>query len=212
MDFRRHIHFADDQDLFDIIVNDWPAVRDGLQNASRAENEPIPTGLSDLNEVGQLKADERISTELNWKNLNPADFERLIFNLIDRSNGYENPQWLSKTNAPDRGRDLSADRVIVDSLSGTSRERVIVQCKHHLKSSIAPSDVSTNRDLVSTWEPPAIETLVFATSGRFTADAIKIIEQHNSKKRRPKIEMWPESHLEKLLLLHPGLISEFGLR
>jgi len=47
-------------------------------------------------------------------------FERLVFSLIGSAPGYENPEWLIHTNAPDRGRDLSVFD-ISDSLSGTMR-------------------------------------------------------------------------------------------
>lgn len=60
-------------------------------------------------------------------------FERLVFNILQDAAGYESragSRWLMKTRGPDRGRDLSVDRVVADSVSGTRRERVIVQRKH----------------------------------------------------------------------------------
>ena len=57
-----------------------------------------------------------------------------------------------------------------------------------------------------------IQSLIIATSGRFTADAVALIEKHNHKGNRPQIEMWAESHLELLLARRPHLVSEFNLR
>jgi len=56
------------------------------------------------------------------------------------------------------------------------------------------------------------DILIIATTGRFTTDAIEFIEKHNASDRAMKIEMWPESHLERLLAQRPGLVAEFRLR
>jgi hypothetical protein len=117
-----------------------------------------------------------------------------------------------KTNAPDRGRDLSVYRVYSDSLSGTLRHRVIIQCKHWQSKSVGPTEISALKDQMKLWEPPRIDVHVIATSGRFTSDAVAIIERQNNSDCALKIEMWPESHLEHLLASRPAIIAEFGLR
>jgi hypothetical protein len=132
--------------------------------------------------------------------------------LISSETGYENPQWLMKTNAPDKGRDLSVYRVINDSLGGTIRHRVIIQCKHWLSKSIGPSDVATLKEQMKLWEPPRVDVHVIATSGRFTTDAVSIIEKHNQSDNALRIEMWPESHLEMLLASRPAIIGQYNLR
>jgi hypothetical protein len=53
---------------------------------------------------------------------------------------------------------------------------------------------------------------IIATSGRFTSDAVQWVEQHNGRHGSPRIEMWAESYLERLLSERPALITEFGLR
>lgn len=117
-----------------------------------------------------------------------------------------------KTRAPDLGRDLSAFRATVDSLSGTIRYRIVIQCKHWLTRSLTLTDVSVAKDQALLWRDPRVEVLVFATSGRFTADAVQWIETHNATGALPRIGMWPESHLERLLASRPALIAEFQLR
>jgi hypothetical protein len=62
------------------------------------------------------------------------------------------------------------------------------------------------------WPAPRVDVLLFATSGRFTSDAVATIEAHNAAGSLPRIEMWPESHLERLLAARPAVIAEFGLR
>lgn len=117
-----------------------------------------------------------------------------------------------RTNAPDRGRDLSVMRVTADPLSGVIRARVIIQCKHWLDRSVSASDVASLKEQLTLWEPPRVDVCVIATSGRFSSDAVALIERHNQSDRAMRIEMWPESHLERLLAARPHLIGEFRLR
>ena len=62
------------------------------------------------------------------------------------------------------------------------------------------------------WEPPRVDVLVIAASGHFTKDAVQWIEKHNQEDKALRIEMWPESHLESLLVKRSDLIAEYGLR
>jgi hypothetical protein len=117
-----------------------------------------------------------------------------------------------KTNAPDRGRDLSAYRVYADPLAGTLRQRVIIQCKHWQSKSVAPSDIATLKEQMKLWEPPRVDIHVIVTSGRFTSDAVAVVEKHNQSDSALRVEMWPDSHLELLLANRPAIIAEFGLR
>lgn len=97
-------------------------------------------------------------------------------------------------------------------MSGVLRRRVLIQCKHYLTKSITPTDVALLKEQIKLWEPPRIDVVVIATSGRFTADAVASIERHNQSDSALAIEMWPESHLESLLAKRPAIIAEFQLR
>jgi hypothetical protein len=211
-DLRRHARFGMVQDLLDIQKLDWPAVRDGIRASLYGEEDPLPIAIQDLGDLVAAKPSGPVAHALKWDGLTDDDFERLIFNLISNAAGYENPQWLQKTRAPDRGRDLSVTRVVSDALTGVRRFRVIVQCKHWLSRSVAVDDVGMCRTQMELWQPPRVDELVIATSGRFTADAVALIEQHNIADRALTITMWPESHLEGLLAARPHLIAEFRLR
>ncbi len=91
-----------------------------------------------------------------------------------------------KTRAPDRGRDLSAERVIRDDGVTTRTERLIVQAKHWTSKSVAPSDITSTLAALPLWEPPVVRTLVIAMSGRFTTDAVAIVEKRNADGRLPQ--------------------------
>jgi hypothetical protein len=211
-DLHRHMHFGMLSDLHDIVEFDWPSVRAGLRKSLYGEREPVPVGIEDLGSVVKDKPRGPVATKLRWETLTDEDFERLLFVLITSEHDYENAEWLMKTNAPDRGRDLSVYRVYADPLGGTIRKRVIIQCKHWLSKSVGPTEIALLREQMKIWEPPRVDVCVIATSGRFTSDAVGIIEKHNQSDSALRFEMWPESHLEQILASRPAIIAEFSLR
>jgi len=211
-DLHRHMHFGMLGDLHDIIEHDWPSVKAGLRKSLYGEREPVPVEVEDLGALVSKKPRGPVATKLLWERVTDEDFERLVFGLISSEHGYENPEWLMKTNAPDRGRDLSVYRVYTDPLGGTLRQRVIIQCKHWQSKSVGPSEIATLKEQMKMWEPPRVDVHVIATSGRFTSDAVAIAEKQNHSDSALRIEMWPESHLERLLASRPAIIAEFGLR
>ncbi|NIA02068.1 MAG: restriction endonuclease, partial [Nitrospirae bacterium] len=211
-DFLRHLHFAGLNDFNDILNFDWPTIKEELQTIVYETNDPIPVGFDDLSILTEKKLEGTVSGRLKWNRLKAENFERLMFKLISSVKGYENPQWLTLTNAPDKGRDLSIERVVLDELAGTIRSRVIIQCKHWLDKSVSISEIGKLKEQMKLWEPPKVNVVVIATSGRFTTDTVKSIELHNQSASGLIIEMWPESHLESLLAKNPAIIAEFNLR
>jgi hypothetical protein len=210
-DLMRHLSFAEPVDLRDIIIHDWPSVRPLFEQQLYSEREPLPVTSQDLAQLVAASPAGAVTTALNWAALNDESFERLIFNVISDAAGYENPQWLTRTRAPDRGRDLSVDRVAADSLGGTRRSRVMIQCKHWTSRSVGPNDAADAVAKAQLWSSPPFDAVVIATTGRFSSDAVAWIENHNLGSRL-QLEMWPESHLEMLLATRPTVVEEFRLR
>lgn len=211
-EFQRHLQSGLAEDLFEIQKLDWPTVKKSITSDMYGQDDPIPVTANDLSEIIAASPTGPVTSMLYWDTLSDEDFERLIYLLISETPGYENPQWLQKTHAPDRGRDLSVVRVETDPLGEIRRYRTIIQCKHWLSRSIGQRDVADARSQMELWQPPRVDNLVIATTGRFTADAISIVEQHNQSDRALNIAMWPDSHLERLLAKRPHLIGQFGLR
>ena len=211
-DLARHLSFALGIDLHDIADHDWPSVRADIEAALYSDLEPIPVDVADLAAVTAARPVGVVSTALSWEAVTPADFERLIFNIIGDASGYENPKLLTRTSAPDRGRDLSVERVLTDSLSGVTRQRVIIQCKHWRSKSVAPADLAETVAQMELWEPPPVDILIVATSGRFTSDAVAWAEKHGVARKKPAVELWAETHLESLLAERPHLVKAFRLR
>lgn len=208
----RHVGSRMPCDLIDIITMDWPDAKKHISDAIYGESDPIPVGVGDIGDVVASRPEGDIPAKLKWEELGADEFERLLFALISKAEGYENPEWLMHTNAPDKGRDLSVFRVNNDPLAGILRRRVIIQCKKWTGTSIGLSDISTAKEQVKLWEPPRVDVLVIATTGRFTADAVAYVERHNQGNSSLSIEMWPESHIERLLASRPALVAEFQLR
>lgn len=211
-DLHRHLAFGLVQDLRDIIRMDWPAAKPALEAALYATTDPIPVVVDDLAVLVRAAPTGRVVTALRWEAIDPNTFERLVFNLVSNANGYSNAKWLTHTNAPDRGRDISVERTVVDPLTGTYVYRVIVQCKHWRTKSIGVPEVTTLVSQMSLWEPPKVDELIIATTGKFATDAVDWVEKRNARRETPMIAMWPDAHLELLLAERPHLVSEFRLR
>jgi len=211
-DLGRHLSFGMVDDFKGIVSRDWPEAKKSFESSLYSPHEPLPLAVTDLGDLRSAKVTAPVPTKLRWKSLSDEEFERLIYAMVSKADGYENAAWLTQTKAADSGRDLSVDRVFTDSLGGTRRERVIIQCKHWQKKSVSSRDVTVVRDQMAHWDSTRVDTLIIATSGRFSTDAVKIIDKHNAGNQALRIEMWPDSHLELLLAERPALIAEFGLR
>lgn len=210
-DLRRHLHFGLNGDLYDIINHDWPAAKKTLEEAMFGPHDPVPVETPDLGSLVKAAPTGPVVTAMKWEAIDDEAFERLIYNIVADAEGYSNPQWLTHTQAPDRGRDVSADKTVEDALSGNRVQRVIIQCKHWRKRKIGIAEVTTLVNQMKTWEPPKVDELVIATSGRFSADAVDWIEKHNNSREVPWITMWADSHLESLLASRPHLMGQFQL-
>jgi hypothetical protein len=210
-DMGRHLRFALGVDLHDIVDHDWPAVRPVIERALYQEDEPLPVGVEDLAEVVASRPAGPVPTKLDFSELGDEDFERLIFMLLTTTPGYENATWLMETRAADRGRDLAVEQVTTDSLTGTRRLRVIVQCKAWQKS-LSPKECQAATAPIPLWEPPKVDLLILATTGRFSEQGVQWIDNHNHAGKDPRIAMWPDSHLELLLAGRGDLVEEFALR
>jgi len=191
-------------------------IADLVEHAPTSANPPLPNDLQRCQKIAERLqnglANGPTVNALNWGAINAEGFERLVFNLVSRARGYANAMWPTNTNAPDRGRDISVERTVVDPLTGTRVFRVIVQCKHWRTKSIGMNEVMPLVGQMALWEPPKVDELIIATSGRFTTDAVAWVEKRNTERQTPIIAMWPDSHLESLLAERPDLVANFNLR
>lgn len=54
-------------------------------------------------------------------------------------------------------------------------------------------------EAVQLWEPPRVDLIIVATSGRFLKDAVAWQERREMERTIPRVELWPDSHLAMLL-------------
>jgi hypothetical protein len=211
-DLQRHVAFGQGQDWHDVLELDWPSVKPDIEAARRADADPLPVPDIDLGvaAAGQLSGPATLA--LPWTQITPETFERLLFDLLNDLPGYQNVQWLQRTNAADRGRDLSCERVTEDGAGTTRTERVIIQAKHWTSKSVPLGEIADTVAYMKILEPPVVRGLVIATSGSFTGDAVAYVDQHNERAAVPYIDLWPHSRLERLLAQRPVLAAEHGLR
>lgn len=210
-DLHRHMHFGQGHDWHDILEFDWPTVRPDVEAGAIAEADPLPVPDIDLGEAAAGRLTGKATVGLPWMRLDDDAFERLLFDLLRDIPEYQNVQWLTKTRAPDRGRDLSLDRVLRDGSGAVRTERVMVQAKHWLSRSVGPAEIQATIAAAQLWTPIARGLLV-VTSGRFTTDAISLAELHNDRGQTPYLDLWPDSRLEMLLAKRPALVAAHGLR
>jgi hypothetical protein len=208
----RHLHFGASNDLSDIVTMDWPSVRAEIEAWTFDGDDPIEVGVDDLGLLVAAKPSGPVPAALDWSRLDSEQFERLVFELIRSADGYENTNWLMKTNAPDRGRDIETYRVITDSLAGVRRTRVIVQCKHWQSKSIGPSEIEACVVSARLWRDPPVDAVIVATSGRYTTDAVSFVEMRRAQQDVPTVELWAENDVEMMLARRPHIAAEFGLR
>ncbi len=210
-DLRRHLRFGQDHDWDDIATLDWPTVRADVLAALDTTDRPLPIPPVDLGTLASSKPAGGVTTQLAWQSINEEQFERILFEVLSKLPRHQNVQWLTRTNAPDRGRDLSVERLIEDGTGSVRTERVIVQAKHWQSKSVSLSDIANNLAAVDLWQP-RVHVLVVATSGRFTTDAVSWVEKRNYEGTQPRVELWPENKLESLLASRPALIATYRLR
>lgn len=153
-----------------------------------------------------------MSSHVHWDRIDADGFERLLARLLEQSGTYVNISRLMHVNASDAGRDIEAYLRVTDGLIAERLERVIVQAKHWPSRGINASDIA---DLVAAklplWEGEPVRVLIIASTGSFTQDAVRWVDDHNRAAKRPDIKMWSSSELDALLRKWPALLAEFGL-
>lgn len=211
-DLHRHLRFSEPHDWRDIQLHDWPSVLEDIEAAGFAETDPLPVeGIEDLGAAAAGDVSGTASVGLSWDQLNDAGFERVLYDLLRAFPDHHNVQWLTKTNAPDRGRDLSLERALSTPTGETVFERVMVQAKHWLSRSIPPDEVAKVVAQAELWKP-TFHVVIIATSGRFTNDAVDWADTRRARGDRPDVQLWGEADLERLLSRHPGVAAAHGLR
>lgn len=210
-DLHRHLRFSEPHDWDDIRSLDWPSVLEDIEAAGFADTDPLAIDIDDLGAAASGDISGKATSALNWDAVSDAAFERVLFDLLQAFPAHHNVKWLTKTNAPDRGRDLSFDRSIETPTGEVRTESVMVQAKHWRSKSVPPDELAKVVAQAETW-PSAFHVVIVATSGRFTTDAVTWAEKRAKSGSRPDVELWCDADLERLLARHPSIAAAHGLR
>lgn len=211
-DLHRHLSFGHGQDWHDIWLMDWPSIKPDVLAATFHPEDPLPVPKVDLGDFSSRNLSGKVSSALAWDRLDASDFERLLFDLLQNLDDHQNVRWLQKTNAPDGGRDLECERVLRDGAGGVRTERVVIQAKHWQANSVSLDAIAPMIHYMDLLKPPVVRTLVVATSGTFTKDAVNWADRRNESGQPPHLELWSHSRLESLLANHPYVAAQHGLR
>jgi hypothetical protein len=183
-DLHRNPAFSLVRDLRDIIKTDWPTAKPAIEAELYGPMDPIPVGIRDLASLVKAAPAGPVIIALKWEALNAAQFERLIFSLVSQANAYTNPKWLMHTNAPDRGPDVSVERVRSDPLTGVHTSRVIVQRKHWRGRSIGVAEITALIMQMKHSEPPKAARRCASAAPRSPARGGP---RHDSPRRRNRL-------------------------
>lgn len=210
-DLHRHLHYAEPHDLRDIAVFDWPAFRPHVELAIYGEDTPVPVGVDDLASLASTAASP-VPSQVQWDRLDADGFEKLLTRVLEQAGSYIRITRLMNVNAADAGRDIEAYQVVSDGLLSEDHLRVIVQAKHWPARGVGASEIA---ELVHSklplWEGEPVRVLIVATTGSFTQDAVRWVDDHNRAAKRPNIVLWSSSELEAILRKWPAVLAEFGL-
>ena len=146
---------------------------------------------------------------LPWEKLDGDRFEQLVYEILGTIEEYSNVQRLMPVNAPDGGRDISADRIVRDSVGNSTFEKVIVQCKR-LGSALSPTDLMNAANDTLQWG--RVDVLIVAAPGDFSQPAVRWAEERDRQRLYPRVFLWGSSLLEHLLASRGPLAGAFGLR
>lgn len=197
-------------DLNDIILLDWPSIKPALQSLFQ-DNDPFEIITKDIGIlVDNANKTGEIGASLNWNAINFTQFERLCADLLESSPSFENVEWLTRTTASDRGRDVTAFWVHSDEMRGTIRERTLVQCKHKPNGSVSVNDIKNLPNLSLTHGN--VDLFLIMTSGKFSDQVTQVVESWNNNNSKPKVGLWEQWRLEKSLNSYPEIVKAYRLR
>jgi hypothetical protein len=142
---------------------------------------------------------------LDLKELDPVDFERLIFYLLDEM-GFTNISWRKGgegNTATDGGRDLEANYWRIDS-SGSREENYWFEVKHRsqqLKKDVVQATVINSCGQV--------DHLVIVTNTTVSNPCIDWITTLKENPIYPKVTIWQGHDIERILRNNPRTLAQF---
>lgn len=149
--------------------------------------------------------------KLSFANLDPTDFEELMFDLLVAV-GFVNVDWRKgtpkKASPADGGRDIVAERVVKDVDGHTRFERWFIDAKHYDKG-VPPAALE---GLMAWSQAERPDVALVAMSGFLSNPSKDWIETYERNNRPPfRIRYWELPQLSAMLSKPPKLIEKHGV-
>lgn len=140
----------------------------------------------------------------HFKDLSPADFERLVYWLVKRSDEFDQVQWYGGVR--DKGRD-----VVAYKHTPTSREKWYIQCKRYQTITFATLRDELDKLAQHAENEPSFvpHAIVFATSCSVSPQAKDQAAAYASQARLPELYYWGRLELDEYLKAQPDTEREF---
>lgn len=158
----------------------------------------IPFTLSDA---------DFIQTTIDLKHLKPADFEKLIFYLLDEI-GFSNIVWRKGgegNSATDGGRDLEATFWRIEPI-GSCEQNYWIEVKHR-RGQLEKSQVQ--HTIVNAIGNKKINCLVIVTNATVSNPCIDWVNEFKAQHKEFSITIWQGHDLELLLRKNPRTLATF---
>jgi hypothetical protein len=144
---------------------------------------------------------------LNFLDLSPAEFENLVFHLLDEM-GFSKLVWRKGgegNSATDGGRDLEATSWRVEPV-GSVELAYWFEVKHR-RGQLQKSQVQ--KAVLDASSEPSLDNLVIITNSTISNPCLGWIRDFQKKQRRPSVAVWQGHDLEVLLRKNPRTLARF---
>lgn len=145
-----------------------------------------------------------------WELLSPADFEKLVFFLLDDM-GFKNIEWRKDgegISSTDGGRDLEATFTRIEPGDIVELEKWWVEVKYR-SGNLAPATVKES--ILNAAGREGIEVFAIFTTGTISNNTWDWIKEFQSSQSKPKIRVWQRHDIERVLKKYPQTASRFFL-
>lgn len=147
-------------------------------------------------------------TQYSWNRISPADFENLIFFLLDDM-GFKNLEWRKGgegISSTDGGRDLEATFTKIEPGDRVELEKWWIEVKYRSKN-LSPRIVKES--VLNSVGRDGVDVFTIVTSGTISNNTLDWIKDFQSNHSTPRIRIWQRHDIERILRKYPQITSRF---
>ena len=148
-----------------------------------------------------------LQERLDFSEISPTDFEKLVFHLIDEM-GFSNIQWRkggAGNSATDGGRDLEATFWTVKP-SGSKEEKYWFEVKHR-KNQLEKMQVQNT--VINAAGDKAKDNVLIITNSTISNPTLDWVNNFQAVNPTPSIAIWQGHDLELILRKNPRTLAKF---